>query len=218
MKLLIMTVTALMSVFGVSAETSPNSSEAKVLNATQNKYQAGLHYDLINPAWPGRTEEPVVYEFFSYMCPGCNAFEPIMQELKGQISETQTIIRVPVAFYSQWEPHAKAYHALQMMGELEQAHEALFAAIHKFKKPLRTLPDIAAWLSNSFAIDEQKFLSTAQSFAVDAQIRKDKQMVKAMGIGTVPTLVVNGRFKLNFDQLKTPANILDATVQLLNQH
>ncbi|VAW47490.1 hypothetical protein MNBD_GAMMA02-1100 [hydrothermal vent metagenome] len=124
---------------------------------------------------------------------------------------------MPVAFYAQWEPHAKAYHALRMMGELEQAHEALFAAIHQYRKPLRTLEDIAVWLSTSFTIDEQKFLSTAQSFAVDTQIRKDQQMMQAMGIGTVPALVVNGRFKPNFDQLKTPVNILEATVYLLNQ-
>jgi len=130
MKLMTLAVTVFFTVFGADAQTLPNNSAAEPLKTTANKYQAGLHFDLINPAWQGRTDDPVVYEFFSYMCPGCNAFEPIMQQLKGQISEPQTIIRVPVAFYAQWEPHAKAYHALRMMGELEQAHEALFAAIH----------------------------------------------------------------------------------------
>jgi len=214
MKRLVVMSLMMIAVFGLQAQ---NTSPVELDPSSANNYQAGLHYDVLTPAYQGRTDDPVVYEFFSYMCPGCNAFEPIMQKLKGQINEPQTIIRVPVAFYALWEPHAKAYHALRMMGELEQAHEALFAAIHQYKKPLRTLEDIAAWLSDSFSIDSQKFLSTAKSFAVDSQLRKDKQMAKTMGIGGVPTLVVNGRYKPDFDQLKTPANILDATVYLLNQ-
>ncbi len=190
------------------AQTNTDSSK---------NFQAGVHYDLINPAWQGGTEEPVVYEFFSYMCPGCNAFEPHMDQLKGQLSGAEKIVRVPVAFYPQWEPHAKAYHALQMMGETEKVHKALFAAIHQYKKPLRTLEDISAWLSSSFGLDGQVFLSTANSFAVDSQLRKSKQMAQAMGIGRVPSLVVNGRFKPSFAQLKTPENILAATVGLLKQ-
>ena len=53
--------------------------------------------------------------------------------------------------------------------------------------------------------------------AVNAQFRKDKQMAQAMGIGGVSTLVVNEKYKPNFDQLKTPDNILELTQQLLDQ-
>jgi len=216
MKLLIFVGAALFLVFNLHAQALPENIEAISVEA-ESKYQAGLHYDVITPAWEDNTDESVVYEFFSYMCPGCNGFEPIMQQLEEKISESQTIIRVPVAFYSQWEPHAKAYHALNIMGHLDQAHAALFAAIHQYKKPLRNIEDIAAWLSVSFAIDEQKFISTANSFAVDSQLRKDKQMAQIMGIGGVPTLVVNGKYKPNFDQLKTSDNILELTQQLLGQ-
>ena len=214
MKLLITAFIALFTLFDLHAQVNSELDSSK---ATQNKYQAGLHYNLITPAWSGSSEEAVVYEFFSYMCPGCNSFEPTMQKLEGKINESQKIIRVPVAFYSQWEPHAKAYHALRLMGELEHAHEALFAAIHQYKKPLRTLEDIAGWLSSSFAIDAQKFISTAKSFAVDSQLRKDKQMAQAMGIGGVPSLVINGRYKPDFDQLKTSDNIIESTMYLLGQ-
>jgi|GEM_PF-5445318 len=42
-------------------------------------------------------------------------------------------------------------------------------------------------------------------------------MAQAMGIGGVSTLVVNEKYKPNFDQLKTPDNILELTQQLLDQ-
>lgn len=202
--------------YGLLAQTKPESVQEKPATSAEN-YQAGLHYELINPAWKSADEGPVVYEFFSYMCPGCNSFEPYMEQLQGRINDSQKIIRVPVAFYPQWEPHAKAFHALKMMNELERVHKALFAAIHQYKKPLRSLEDIAEWLSSSFDIESQLFLAMAKSFAVDSLMRKSKKMAQAMGIGRVPSLVVNGRYKPSFDQLKTPANILDATVNLLNR-
>ncbi len=213
---LIWCIAAFFSVFAIQAQSLPGSNEVLGSKAKQSQFQAGLHYDLITPAWSAEDDAAVVYEFFSYMCPGCNGFEPIMQKLEEKISESQKIVRVPVAFYAQWEPHAKAFHALKMMGHLDQTHEALFAAIHQYKKPLRNLDDIAKWLDKSFKIDAQKFLSTAASFAVDSQLRKDKQMAQAMGVGGVPTLVVNGRYKPNFDHLKTSDEILEITTYLLD--
>lgn len=194
------------------ALANPNSTEEAA-----SQWQAGLHYDLISPAWTDEQEGPVVYEFFSYMCPGCNAFEPYMKQLSGRLSEGQIIERVPVAFYPQWEPHAKAYHALVMMNQLDRVHESMFAAIHQHKKALRSIDDIADWLASAHGIDREQFLSTANSFAVDQKMRKAKKMAQAMGIGRVPTLVVNGREKPNFDNLVTPDKILQATVDLLNQ-
>ncbi|VAW47487.1 hypothetical protein MNBD_GAMMA02-1099 [hydrothermal vent metagenome] len=42
MKLMILAVTVLFTVFGVGAQTLPNNSEAEPLKTTPNKYQAGL--------------------------------------------------------------------------------------------------------------------------------------------------------------------------------
>lgn len=203
--------------FVVNAETVEVKDDAGIQASVAKKFQAGVHYDLIDPAWKGSVEGPVVYEFFSYMCPGCNAFEPTMQRIEEQITESQSIIKIPVAFHKQWEPHAKAYYALKVMGHLDSVHQAYFAAIHQYKKPLRNLDDIGSWLSTAFAIDKQKFISTAESFAVDSQLRKGMKMYQAMGLGGVPSLVVNGRYKPNFEKLKTHDKIVAATLELLNQ-
>ncbi|MCB1583521.1 MAG: thiol:disulfide interchange protein DsbA/DsbL [Xanthomonadales bacterium] len=199
----------LITVFNALAKDSVSRSEPAL--------QAGIDYKIINPAWPTGSKKTVIYEFFSYMCPGCNAFEPHMEQLSDQTSEQHEIIRVPVSFYPQWEPHAKAYYALKMMGELDKVHKSLFAAIHQFKKPLRTLEDIGDWLFASFSIDKQAFLSTAESFAVDNEIRKANKMVKTLGIAGVPRLVVDGKYLPDFKQLKTADNIIEATLYLANK-
>lgn len=183
----------------------------------QPSYQANLHYQILNPGLQPDSEQAVVYEFFSYMCPGCFKFEPIMKNLKAQLKPEQKIIRVPVVFHAQWRPHAQTYYALVSMGELSRVHDALFNAIHQQRLPLRTLDDIAQWLSDSFQVDSQAFLTTAKSFQVDSQMRKAAQMAKTLGVNGIPRLVVNGKYQPDFDQLKSAPQIIDVTKYLLIQ-
>lgn len=194
------------------------SDLSQVVEKAALNYQAGIHFEVINPAWEEAVKEPIVYEFFSYMCPGCNGFEPVMDQLAEQAKGHYKIIKVPVALYPQWEPHAKTYYALQMMGELDRVHKAFFAAIHQYKKQFRSLDDIAAWLTASFAIDSKTFLGNAQSFVVDSKMRKGNQMIKAMGVNRLPTLVVDGKYKPKFDQLKTQDNIVEITQYLVQKN
>jgi hypothetical protein len=51
---------------------------------------------------------------------------------------------------------------------------------------------------------------------VDSKMRKGQQMIKAMEINSLPTLVVKGKFKPKFDQLKTQQDIVDVTAYLVN--
>ena len=209
MKTRILTVLMLFNVLPVLAQQASQTEPAAA-----SRFQPGIHYQVINPAWDTGQDAPVVYEFFSYMCPGCYSFEPVMNQLKSTLTEGQQIIRVPVAFYPQWEPHAKAYYALEIMQQRARVHQALFNAIHQQKKPLRDLQAIGNWLSAAHGIDKAEFLQHANSFQVDSQMRKAKQMMAAMGVGRVPTLVVNGRYKPSFKQVGEAQDIIDLTVEL----
>jgi thiol:disulfide interchange protein DsbA len=203
--------TGLLTAFLLSVTGSALAQEAEQAN---NRFQPGIHYQVINPAWDTGQDVPVVYEFFSYMCPGCYGFEPVMNELKTALTGGQQIVRIPVAFYPQWEPHAKTFYALEIMGEREKVHQSLFNAIHQQKKPLRDLPAIANWLSGAHGVDKEAFLQHANSFQVDSQMRKAKQMMTAMGVGRVPTLVIDGQYKPSFKQLGVAKDIIDLTVEL----
>jgi len=193
------------------------ASQANAQAGNSTRYQAGVHYDFITPAWQTETDEPMVYEFFSYMCPGCFAFEPVMKNLESQLESQAKVIRVPVSFYPQWEPHAKTYHALQMMDQWSAVHSSLFTAIHQQKLPLRSIEDIGAWLEKNHGMDAQAFIKMANSFAVNNLLRKDQQMMKAMQVGTVPTLVVNGQASPRLNNLGTAQAITEATLFLLQE-
>lgn len=180
------------------------------------RFQPGLHYQVINPAWDtGTNEKVIVYEFFSYMCAHCASFEPYMKKLEADLPDYAEVVRVPVVFYPQWKPVAQAYYTFVSMGIADKAHGAMFAAIHQYKKQFRSIEEVAAWAASSFNVDKDQFLSTANSFMVDGQIRKGMQMMQAMGVTSTPTLIPNGKYMPNTKAFKTRDAILDVTEYLV---
>lgn len=180
-------------------------------------YQAGIHYNVITPAWDTGSDDVVVYEFFSYMCGHCNTFQPYMKKLESNLPEGIQVQRVPVVFYPQWKPYAQAYYTFEAMDLVEQAHASFFAAIHQHKKRFRDIEEVADWVAGSFNVDRDKFLSTANSFMVDGQIRKGMHMMQAMNVSSTPTLVVDGKFKPNNDQMRSRNDIIKVVEALAIQ-
>ena len=191
---------------------------AQGVEAPKAEFQAGIHYQVINPAYNTNNEsEVVVYEFFGYPCPHCATFEPYMKKLEAEMPENAKLVRVPVVFGKQWQPFAQAYYTFEAMGIVDQVHGPMFEAIHQHKKQFRSIDEIAVWAASSFGVDKEKFLSTAKSFMIDGQVRKGMQMLQAMGVTSTPTLVTNGKFVPNNKALKSRNDIIEITQFLVNQ-
>ncbi len=189
----------------------------KITEKATAKYQPGIHYQVLNPAWDTKSEDAViVYEFFSYMCQHCATFEPYMHKLDSQLPKNARIVRVPVVFYPQWKPYAQAYYTFEAMGLVGSAHEGMFKAIHQHKKQFRTIDEIAEWVAKSYGVNKDEFLSTAKSFMVDGQIRKGMQMMQAMGVSSTPTLITNGKYTPNTKALKSRQDLIDVTDYLVD--
>lgn len=194
------------------------SAMAKKVEAPKADYQAGIHYQVINPAYDtGTDKEVLVYEFFGYPCPHCATFEPYMDKLHKELPENAKIVRVPVVFGKQWEPFAQAYYTFEAMDIVDQVHGPMFEAIHQHKKQFRSIDAIAVWAASSFGVDKDKFLSTAKSFMVDGQVRKGMQMLQAMGVTSTPTLVTNGKYLPNAKALKARNDVVEITKYLVNK-
>ncbi len=195
------------------------ATEKAIAVASQTAdYQAGIHYQVISPAYDTNSKDAViVYEFFGYTCPHCATFEPYMNKLQSQLPDNAKIVRVPVVFGKQWEPFAQAYYTFEAMGITDQAHGPMFSAIHQHRKQFRSIEEIAAWAASSFGVDKDKFLSTAKSFMIDGQVRKGMQMLQAMGVTSTPTLITNGKYAPNNKAFKTRDGVIEVTQYLVAQ-
>ena len=94
-----------------------------------------------------------------------------------------------------WELYARAYVTAEMMGVVDDAHQAMMDKIWKEKDIMRDMDQLAAFYAN-FGINPDEFLGTSKSFAVDAKMRKDQRLVQDYGIRGTPALVLNGRYRI----------------------
>ena len=75
--------------------------------------------------------------------------------------------------------------------------DQFFDAIHKEKKRLSSPKAISKWVGGLGieGVDAKKFEKTMNSFAVDAKIRQAMEMARRDKINSVPSVVINGKYK-----------------------
>lgn len=159
--------------------------------------QSGLGYIVLDPAVPRLTEDGTrheVVELFWYGCSHCFDFEPYIKQWKKEKPEDVDFIRVPAIFSARWEQHARAYYALEIMGELDKAHDLLFNGIHEQGRNLHDLDSIARYLA-AHDIDEAKFRENFASFAVETKISRVKQLIRQYQVTGVPSIIIDGKYK-----------------------
>jgi thiol:disulfide interchange protein DsbA len=134
-----------------------------------------------------------VVEFFGYWCPHCNSFEPTLDAWSRKLPADVAFRRMPVAFSAPQEPYAKIYFSLEAMGQLEQMHRKVFAAIHVQRQRLEKDSEILAFMTAN-GVDAGKFSEVYKSFTVASKFKQARQLADAYRIDGVPTLGIHGRF------------------------
>ncbi len=160
-------------------------------------YQEGTHYVRLDPAIPPVVESEAaheVVELFWYGCPHCYEFEPYLEKWHAQTKNSVNFVRVPAIFNSRWEQHARAYYALEMMGELDAAHALMFDGIHEQGRALPDLDSMARFLDAN-GVDAAKFRENFNSFAMETKINRAKQLIRQYQVTGVPAVIVNGTYK-----------------------
>jgi len=157
----------------------------------------GHDYARISPAQP--TDDPahvVVSEYFSYMCPHCAAFAPTFAAWMKKLPPGVRVERVPISLgHTQWEPAARAYLALDAIDAVDKVDSALFAAIHQQGVPLVSEAAFTSWMG-AHGVDARAFSAAYHSFGVDSRERAAEAGARANQVGSTPTLVIDGRYRV----------------------
>jgi thiol:disulfide interchange protein DsbA len=156
---------------------------------------AGKDYVVVNPAQPTETKGKVeVVEFFSYGCPHCGEFEPLLDKWTKAQGKDVELRRVPITFGREvWIPLAKMYYSLEALGELDRMHGVVFDAIHNQRVPLNVEGSQFEWIATK-GIDAKKYQDVYKSFSVQSKVARAQQVAAAYKISGVPTMAVGGRF------------------------
>jgi protein dithiol oxidoreductase (disulfide-forming) len=140
---------------------------------------------------PGKIE---VVEFFSYACPHCAKFSPLVTAWVAKQPKDVVFKRVAVSYgRPQWMNLARTYYALEATGDSKKLDAALFRAIHDEHQNLFDEQSIADWVGKQGG-DATAFANAYVSFGVNNQTVQADQLAEDFAIDAIPTLAVNGRY------------------------
>jgi thiol:disulfide interchange protein DsbA len=192
--------------------------------AQAQSWVAGKHYSVIPTQ---RTNVPAgkieVMEVFSYGCPACNQFLPTMKKLKAALPANVQMTYLPASWNKaeNWPLFQRAYLTAQSLGVADKAHDAMFQAIWatgelgvtepsgRLKKTLPSIDDTARFYQRVTGVKAAAFVSASKSFSVDLKMRQADSQILAMQVSGTPTLVVNGKYRLNNENLATPDQYIE---------
>jgi thiol:disulfide interchange protein DsbA len=140
---------------------------------------------------PGKIE---VVEFFSWGCPHCAHFYPLLHAWLAKQPKDVLFRRVPVGFNNDaWINLQRAFYALQATDDLERLDGPLFRAIHEQQLQLFDEEKLADWVGKNGG-NAEKFSTAYTSFGVNNQTVQADEMAEKYQIDSVPTLAVNGQY------------------------
>jgi thiol:disulfide interchange protein DsbA len=182
--------------------------------ADDGKWVEGTDYHVIDSGSKlTDTDKIEVVEAFSYGCPACNAYHPTMNELVKEMPSDVVVAYLPASFMPQenWVTLQRAYYAAQSLGVAEKANDAMYEAVwstHELSaenadgtglKPKEALPTIedVAKVYAKFGADPKDFVAVANSFAVNTKMKRADDMMKAYGVEGTPTLIIDGKYRVD---------------------
>ena len=176
-------------------------------------WKQGEHYFLISPAQPkvNPANKLEVTEAFSYGCPACNQFYPIMEKLIASLPPEAKVEYLPASFIpsESWPLFQRAFCTAKSLGLVEKTHEQMFQAIwktgelaivddstHRLKFPPPDIEDVAKFYNRVTGVDQQKFRDTARSAKVETCMQQADTTMTAYKVDSTPTIIINGKYRL----------------------
>ena len=140
----------------------------------------------------------VVEEFFNYICPACNNFEPLFAAWTQKLPPYAKLEHVPASFRPDFVQYARAYYAAEALGVAEKAHQAVYEAIHRTHAlPAEgDRPDeerIAKFYAD-YGVSAADFLAAMRSFGVESKVRRANEYMVRAKVPSTPSIVINGRY------------------------
>jgi thiol:disulfide interchange protein DsbA len=189
---------------------------AQEIRARQN-----IEYRVLASPQPVETGSNVeVIDFFWYGCPYCNELQPALFDWIKNKPADVTVRHVPAILKDSWAPHARIFYTLELLGELERLHLAVYHGYH-VEQLYMSKPDVMEQWAVKNGIDARRWKDAYYSPEVDAKIARAFQATKRYDIQGTPSLVVDGRYLTSSSMTPTVRGVipvLDDLVKLARRN
>ncbi len=185
------------------------------------KYREGTHYTRMVPAQPtvGGADKVEVAEIFQYSCPHCFDLDPHISRWAENKDPGVRFVRIPTLFNRLDAVHAQMYYTHEVLArngilaDPQAFHMAVFTEFHRRGNRLTSEGAIQK-LFERFGVSADDFAKTWNSFEVNQRMRVAQDLVRRYGVRSVPTIVVNGKYRTSASQIGSYEGLFEAIDEL----
>ena len=189
--------------------------------AREWQFKEGQHYARMVPSQPtwGGADKIEVAEFFWYGCPHCYDFEPYLNRWKAQKDPNVRFVKIPAMWQPVLELHARLFYTEEVLarnGLLENPdafRNMVFEEYHRRGNRLTSEKAIYQ-LFERVGVSQEDFDKTWNSFEVDQNIRKAKDLARRYSIASVPAIVVNGKYRTGGSEAGSYSKLIEIIDEL----
>lgn len=174
--------------------------------------ELGKDYKVLSTPQPTRAGSKIeILEFFFYGCSHCFKMHPALTDWEKKMPKDVELVYVPTIFSSSWEPMARTFYALEMLGQQKQLHDELFNAWNVNNIDLRDEAKITEFVGRR-GVDRKKFGEAYNSFAMQSKVTRSKQLQQIYGIRGTPSFTVDGKYLISGLGPEETIKVLDALI------
>ena len=202
----------------VAKTTKKTSTTAKPAVASKgDKYIEGEHYVVLDTPVATRDSSKVeVVEMFSYGCPHCYEFEPLVKGWGKSQSDDVDFWFFPAIWNKSMNLYARAFYTANELNVSDKIHMPLFKAIVIENKSIRDEIDLANFFAD-FGVSTEKFKIVFNSAKVKELADEAEARVREYKPVGVPEIVVNGKYRVDRMRAGGMTEMLAVTEYLVNK-
>ena len=165
--------------------------------AQAEEYVAGRHYEILDS--PSVTRDPSkveVVEVFWFGCNHCYALESYIQPWKKMLPKDVDFWKSHATWNPTLKIHARLFYSAKALGIEEKIVPGAFTAIQREGRFLTGNSELE-YFFRGFGVEKEKYLSVSNSFGVNNAVKQADNRMRQWTITGVPTLIVNGKYKVS---------------------
>jgi|TARA_B100000809_G_scaffold151089_1_gene148507 thiol:disulfide interchange protein DsbA len=165
--------------------------------AQAEEFVAGRHYEILDS--PSVTRDPSkveVVEVFWFGCNHCYALESNILPWKKTLPKDVDFWKSHATWNPTLKIHARLFYSAKALGIEDKIIPAAFTAIQREGRFLTGSSELE-YFFRGFGVDKEKYLSVSNSFGVNNAVKQADKRMRQWSITGVPTLIVNGKYKVS---------------------
>ena len=173
-----------------------NDDQTTFESGSGERFKEGVHYELLdNPTKVRDPSKIEVTEVFWFGCNHCYALEPYIARWKRDMPLDVTFIKSPATWNDMLKTHARIYYTAKALGIEQQFVPAAFNTIQNEGRMLTGNTELEYYF-RGFDVEKDRYKAVSTSFGVRNAVDQADKKMKDWKVTGVPSLVVNGKYKV----------------------